>query len=488
MKSNFDFLILHLNFVLFAFLGFLARAGIGLLGAYQGPLNGVLWANFVGCVWMGFINKHSFFIPQPSSSPESSTSSSYSSLSNNRNNNNNNNNNSSNIINDNNNENPNYEPEYISVTNNNNNNNDKPSQNDNDNNNNNQFIKKLYPHLPHKSKTDIPMYVAVTTGFAGSFTTFSSFILETFQFSANLQPSPASLRKHESTTTTTTSTTSTSTGKVEYISKFPYPNPGWGVPMGFAYIICTMCLSLAGYTFGRHIAIGLERGFSVSSFISRKELSTQTGTTTPGTGAGTAPTWGNNNNNNDSSAPSKNLWNNFVNRLKHGIYKGIPYEWIMFCEWFCSIIAILSYLAITGLFIVSNIHSITNNNNNTNNNNHNKNTHINSNYRYWTFSLMISPIAVYIRYWISRWFNTLPGWKGKFPLGTFICNLSATIILAILVILQRGGNIAGNNNNGIRKGHIQCDVIRAFQDGFCGTLSTISTFISELYSLNSMFL
>lgn len=66
-------ILLHLDFIFYGVLGLLARLGTELLGAYQGPLNGVLWSNFIGCVWMGFVAKLTFIL-QPLNLPISTKS------------------------------------------------------------------------------------------------------------------------------------------------------------------------------------------------------------------------------------------------------------------------------------------------------------------------------------------------------------------------------------------------------------------------------
>lgn len=140
MKTrSMNLIILYLNLVFFGLLGFLAREGFLLLCAHQGPLNGVLWSNFTGSLWMGFVNKHPFVRP--------SNNGSYSNQS--------------------------------PIT---------------------------------KTKAEFALYTALTTGFAGTFTTFSSFILESFVLGANVVP-PA---KHHSQ-------------NGHAIDPLNYPAPGWGL-------------------------------------------------------------------------------------------------------------------------------------------------------------------------------------------------------------------------------------------------------------------
>ena len=58
-----------------------------------------------------------------------------------------------------------------------------------------------------------------------------------------------------------------------------------------------------------------------------------------------------------------------------------------------------------------------------------------------------------------------------FPLGTFIANTSATALIGAFHILQRGPNLPGAN---------ACAILQGLIDGYCGCLSTISTFAVEI--------
>lgn len=68
---------------------------------------------------------------------------------------------------------------------------------------------------------------------------------------------------------------------------------------------------------------------------------------------------------------------------------------------------------------------------------------------------------------LARWY--LSFYNGKwphFPIGTYIANVFATAFIAVLALLQSGVFLMP----------IACQVVQALQDGFCGCLSTISTF------------
>jgi len=85
------------------------------------------------------------------------------------------------------------------------------------------------------------------------------------------------------------------------------------------------------------------------------------------------------------------------------------------------------------------------------------------------FALLFAPCGTWLRFYLSDLnirFTT-------FPLGTFLANALGTAILATCVALQRTGN----------RTMLQCQVLQGFDDGFCGCLTTISTFIAEVGKL-----
>lgn len=91
-----------------------------------------------------------------------------------------------------------------------------------------------------------------------------------------------------------------------------------------------------------------------------------------------------------------------------------------------------------------------------------------------TFALLLAPPGAMLRYLLSR-LNTIAPVSGKFPLGTFIANMTATLIIAGVYAAER-------RPQGIST-HVRCDSLRALQDGFCGCLSTVSTFAVEITTM-----
>ncbi|CCX31159.1 Similar to UPF0695 membrane protein YOR390W; acc. no. Q08913 [Pyronema omphalodes CBS 100304] len=87
-----------------------------------------------------------------------------------------------------------------------------------------------------------------------------------------------------------------------------------------------------------------------------------------------------------------------------------------------------------------------------------------------SLACVFAPMGAMVRFWVSRGLNKK---KKSFPLGTFGCNFVATMILA------------GTTIGRARHGGSGCQVLKGVGDGFCGTLSTVSTFVVELRGLKT---
>ncbi|KAI8931896.1 hypothetical protein NX059_010800 [Plenodomus lindquistii] len=93
------------------------------------------------------------------------------------------------------------------------------------------------------------------------------------------------------------------------------------------------------------------------------------------------------------------------------------------------------------------------------------------------FACVFAPVGCLIRYYMSILLNPM---NPHFPLGTFTANIFGTAVLGMAYDLQHvplsttglvGGSIVG------------CQVLQGIQDGFCGALTTVSTWISEIDSV-----
>ncbi|KAH3675063.1 hypothetical protein WICMUC_002895 [Wickerhamomyces mucosus] len=205
------------------------------------------------------------------------------------------------------------------------------------------------------------LYIGLTTGFCGTFSSFSSMILEAF----------------------------VKTADIAIGSNTKYPNDGYGIMECSSVMISHLAISIAGLHLGKH-------------FIKRYD---------------------------------------FV----------FPHVFILE-----NVIAIgggCAWIAVVGLVALPN-------------------------WRSWTFASIVSPIACWTRFYVSKLLN--PKHK-SFPMGTFTVNVFATVVLAILNVIERGKTSKG----GILSTVLACHFIQGLQDGYCGTLSTVSTFVVELYTLKS---
>lgn len=91
------------------------------------------------------------------------------------------------------------------------------------------------------------------------------------------------------------------------------------------------------------------------------------------------------------------------------------------------------------------------------------------------FACVFAPLGCLARYYISLLLNAK---APSFPLGTFACNVFGTAVLGMAYDLQRVG-IGGLVGGGV----VGCQVLQGVEDGFCGALTTVSTWMLELDTL-----
>ncbi|KAI2778745.1 CrcB-like protein-domain-containing protein [Daldinia loculata] len=87
-----------------------------------------------------------------------------------------------------------------------------------------------------------------------------------------------------------------------------------------------------------------------------------------------------------------------------------------------------------------------------------------------TFSLVFAPLGCLGRFYTSLYLNR---YFPSFPLGTFFVNIFGTAVLGMtwdLAHVPLGGVVG-------------CQVLQGIEDGFCGCLTTVSTWVAELTAL-----
>jgi CrcB protein len=90
------------------------------------------------------------------------------------------------------------------------------------------------------------------------------------------------------------------------------------------------------------------------------------------------------------------------------------------------------------------------------------------------YALAFAPVGCLLRFFISMKLNRqIPA----FPLGTFVVNISGTMILGIAFSLQHAPLASSGLGGGSYAG---CQILQGVMDGFCGCLTTVSTWILEL--------
>jgi fluoride exporter len=93
-----------------------------------------------------------------------------------------------------------------------------------------------------------------------------------------------------------------------------------------------------------------------------------------------------------------------------------------------------------------------------------------------TVALVFSPPGCLMRFYLSKHLNSR---VTAFPLGTFVANIAGTMVLGMAWDLQHARGIGadpGGSPNG-------CAVLNGVIEGFCGCLTTVSTWVLELDGL-----
>ena len=92
-------------------------------------------------------------------------------------------------------------------------------------------------------------------------------------------------------------------------------------------------------------------------------------------------------------------------------------------------------------------------------------------------ALVFAPLGCLLRFYVSLKLN---GLVPAFPLGTFAVNMFGTAVEGMCFDLQHAGlGGAGRIGGGI----VGCQVLQGVMDGFCGCLTTVSTWVAEINGL-----
>ncbi|KAJ0167886.1 UPF0695 membrane protein [Colletotrichum tanaceti] len=86
------------------------------------------------------------------------------------------------------------------------------------------------------------------------------------------------------------------------------------------------------------------------------------------------------------------------------------------------------------------------------------------------FALVFAPLGCVARFYASLWLNSR---TPAFPLGTFAVNVAGAAVLGACWDLGHAGI----------GGVVGCQILQGVEDGFCGCLTTVSTWVAELAAL-----
>ncbi|KAL2829235.1 CrcB-like protein-domain-containing protein [Aspergillus cavernicola] len=231
-------------------------------------------------------------------------------------------------------------------------------------------------------KKTIPLYIGLTTGFCGSFTSFSSFIRDIFLALSNDLPNPS-------------------------IPSSPSPrNGGYSFMALVAIILTQVSLSIAALISGSHLALALDR-FTLPPPIPFR------------------------------------LTRRIIDPL------------FALLAWGCWLGTII--LAIWPPSETWRGRAV--------------------------FAIVFAPLGCLLRFYLSLVLNArIP----SFPLGTFTVNILGTIILAMCFDLQHvdGIGASGAPRAATSSVLVSCQVLQGVMDGFCGSATTVSTWVAELNGLS----
>ncbi|GMM58308.1 fluoride transporter [Maudiozyma humilis] len=242
--------------------------------------------------------------------------------------------------------------------------------------------------------SDYPnLFAALTTGFCGSFSSFSTFMIEVFEYSSNLTNS--NLKHHTK-----------------------LPNRAYGIMEWLSVVIIDISVSMSGLIFGRFLGSEIVIKYAEIEEEGFDEEENKTVRTKP-------------------------------HPMVDKVLKVVYYTLILSAIPYIILIVILA--AYYGNYSRGK----------------------------WTLPPLFGIFGAYCRLYISKWVNPI---SKKFYFGTFICNVTATLLSAIFTLVLRGRK---DYHDPLPIIHTKnaCRVVTALMGGFCGSLSTMSTFSNEAYLL-----
>lgn len=98
----------------------------------------------------------------------------------------------------------------------------------------------------------------------------------------------------------------------------------------------------------------------------------------------------------------------------------------------------------------------------------------------YSFSILVGSVAALLRFQLSSLNGT--AFASWFPLGTLIANLAGCLLITISELLVHGYKF---DKNLIISNKTHRMVLNGFSTGFSGSLTTMSTFINELYNFKN---
>lgn len=103
----------------------------------------------------------------------------------------------------------------------------------------------------------------------------------------------------------------------------------------------------------------------------------------------------------------------------------------------------------------------------------------------YSFAILMGAFGALLRFKLSIYNGRF--FKSWFPTGTLMANILGCLLIAILYLLILG-MINSNTSTLLINNDVHQFILKGFASGFCGSLTTMSSFVNELYNLDHPFL